>query len=174
MRKRVPAHDKGGAHLVVRDQLRWHQKATRHTTGGVTCQGQSERLKPDPRRRVQASQVAIDWLAETHAQSGPKRWPGSVEQGLHAEGVGTARPSGVGSRPMPFAQTLTIEQTQRKKRRESRNERDEAQVALLHNTLEKAAAGQAGSKFCLCGLRTTWANCRGEHGGSHQAGQPRR
>lgn len=77
---------------------------------GSHCPGQSERLKPDPRHRAQVSQVATNRPAGAHDRTGPKRWTGSVEQDLHAEGIGTATLRGVGSRPMPFAPNLTIEQ----------------------------------------------------------------
>lgn len=87
------------------------------TTGGVIGEGQSERLRPDPRRSVRASQAATDRPAGAHDRTGPKRWTGSVEQELHAEGIGTAALNRVGSRPMPFAPNLTIEQVSIERRK---------------------------------------------------------
>lgn len=95
--------------MVVRvnnDGTTWEQP----TMGGITGKGQSARLRPDPRHSVRASQAATNRLAGTHDQLGPKRGTGSVEQELNAEGVGTAALHRVGSRPMPFAPNLTIEQ----------------------------------------------------------------
>ena len=58
--------------------------------GGGKGKGQSERLRPAPRRSVHASQAATDRPAETHDRAGLKRRTGSAEQDLHAEGIGTA------------------------------------------------------------------------------------
>lgn len=76
--------------------------AERHTTGGITCQGQSERPKPDPRRGAHPSQVAANRPAGAHDRTGLKRWTGSVEQDRHAEGVGTARAARSGQSSYAF------------------------------------------------------------------------
>ncbi|MBT8389649.1 MAG: hypothetical protein KJP13_08380 [Altererythrobacter sp.] len=48
--------------------------------GGIIGKGQSERLKPDPRRSVQAPQVAANRPAGTHDRMGLKRRCGSSRQ----------------------------------------------------------------------------------------------
>lgn len=39
-----------------------------HTTGGITCIGQSERPKPDPQHSVHVLKVAANLLARARAQ----------------------------------------------------------------------------------------------------------
>lgn len=78
---------RGGACLV--DGSSWRGMTVALDTkclprGGTKGKGQSERLKPGPRRSTQASQVATDRLAEVHDQLGSKR--GLVRSGRQHRG----------------------------------------------------------------------------------------
>lgn len=81
--------------------------------GGIKCQGQSERPKPDPRRSIEGVESSGQPVRATMlSRMGPKRRLGSSQQDRGGIGANLGFPGA--SRPMPSAQALTNQQVEQR------------------------------------------------------------